>query len=103
MYFDTYLEYKDSVMKDQIENEMRRHQNIALDAISRIAHFEKEVLMRILAYSYSEEHEDAMKLAQTLNLGKLEFFSILDDYDSFKELYLKDQEKQYEQEMAQNF
>lgn len=99
IYFDTHIEYKNQVMTDYIQNEMRRHQKIAMQAISRIAHFEKEIVLRILAYSFIEENEDAVKLAYKLNLGKLEFLAYIEDYDSFKELYMKEQEY----EIAQNF
>jgi hypothetical protein len=103
MYFDTHIEYKHQIITDFIENEMQRYQKIAEQAISCIAHFEKEIVLRILAYSFIEENEDAIKLAYKLNLGKLEFLACIDDYDSFKDLYMKEQEKQYEHEIAQNF
>ena len=99
MYFDTHIEYKHQVMTDYIQTEMQRYQKIAMQAISRIAHFEKEIVLRILASSFIEENEDAVKLAYKLNLSKLEFFAVLEDYDSFKDLYMINQEY----EIAQNF
>jgi len=99
IYFDTQIEYRHQVMTDFIETEMQRHKDIALEAISTVAHFEKESLTRILACSYLEENEDAVKLAYKLNLGKLEFLACIDDHESFKEFYLKNQEY----ELAQNF
>lgn len=99
MFFDTHIEYRHQIMTDFLENEMQRYKDFAIQTISSIAHSEKEVLLRVLAYSFNEENEDAVKLAYKLNLGKLEFLACLDDYDSFKEFYLKNQEY----ELAQNF
>ena len=100
MYHD-YYNYKRIAMDEYYENEMQRHKDFAIEAISNIAHFKnkQECFLRVLAYSYFEEHEDAIKLARDMNLSKLEFLAVVEDFDGFKELYLKYQEQQF----AQNF
>lgn len=103
IYFDTNIDYRNAYMAVVIENEMQRHKVIALEAISRVAHFEIEKIARVIAYSFLEEHNDAVNLAYKLDLSKVHFFAVLDDYDSFKELHLKDQEYLKELELAQNF
>lgn len=103
MYHDTYYDYKQSVMTDYLEKEMRKHKDTAIEIISRVAHSQKECVLKILAYSFFEEHEDAIKLAESLDLSKLEFLAVLEDFDGFKEIFLKEQDKYQEQEFAQNF
>ena len=97
MYHDTYYDYKQSVLKDFYEKQMLRHKERAILNISKVASIKQECLLKILASSFLEEHADAVNLANELNLGKLEFLSILDDYDGFREEYIRDQE------LAQNF
>lgn len=99
MYIETNYEFRMKIQKEIIENEMQRTKENAVRAISKIAHFEEATLMKILSYSFLEGHEDAENLAHKLNLGKLDFLAAIDNYDAFKEEYLKDQELNY----AQNF
>lgn len=92
MYIDTYIDYKHQVMTDRIENEMQRTKDQALKNLSKIVHFEIETFLRVFAFSFFEQNDDAQKLADKLNLGKLDFLAALDDYDGFKEEYYRDLE-----------
>ncbi len=98
IYFDTNIEFRAAYIAAGIQIEMQRHKDIAVAAISSIAHFEKEAIVRVLAYAYLEENIDAVKLAYKLDLRKEHFLACIDDYDSFKEIYLKNQEYEYERE-----
>lgn len=97
--YSEYIYHREEVMKDFIEKEMERQKENAVRAISRCVHFELETITRVLAYSFIEENEDAVKLAHKLNLSKLDFLAIIEDFDGFKEIYLKEQEQNW----AQNF
>jgi hypothetical protein len=97
MYEDTYYDYKQQCIKDMIENEMQRTRDQALRNLSSVVHFETETFTKVLAYSYFEEQEDALRLADQLNLCKLDFLAIVENFDRFKDEYYKDLE------LAQNF
>ncbi len=103
MYNDTYFDYRDSVEKDFYEKEMQRSKENAVRAISEVVHFEAETFTKVLASSFLDENEDAIRLANKLNLGKWEFYAVLEDYESFKEVVLKHNDYLQEQELAQNF
>lgn len=88
---------------DLIENEMHKHKEATLHSISKVVHFETEALMKILGYSFLESFPDAERLAKRLNLSQVDFFAINEDFDSFKEYYLKDLEKMNEENRASDY
>ncbi len=103
MYDDTHFDFRESVRNEFYEKEMQRTRDKALRELSKVVHSEFDLFSRVLASSYFEEQEDAIKLAHKLNLGKYEFLALIDDYDGFKEICLKKQDYLNEQQLAQNF
>lgn len=86
-YFDTRKDYE--MIDNMIENEMQRTKKQAIRSISTCVHFQTELFAKLMAYGYFESTDDAMKLADIFNLGKLDFLAIQDDFDAFKEYYLE--------------
>lgn len=97
MYAYSREEYIDQVMDDIIENEMQNVRKNCFKNLSEVLPFETLKLTRIILYAWSESHADAIFLTEKLNLGKLEFLAVVEDFDEFKKEYLKDLEN------AQNF
>ena len=60
-------------------------------------HSESELFAKVLAYAWFDSQADAIKLADNLNLSKLDFLAINEDIEAFREEYLINQEE------AQNF
>lgn len=100
IYFDTQIEYEYQAMNEFIENEMHKLREKVVGKLSTLfAHpnfFQEDVILT-LAYGYFDSYEPSTRLANTLNLGKLDFLSVMNDFDAFKEEYLKNYEE------AQNF
>jgi hypothetical protein len=100
MYKYTDLEYEMQMMDEMIESEMYKVKGLIQDKFnSYFAHFANltEDLLLTIAYGYWGSYQHAEKVADQLNLGKLEFLAIAEDFDGFKEEYLKHYEE------AQNF
>lgn len=100
MYFDTRIEFEYEVMNEMIEREMRKLQNDALGKLSSLFAHSKTLIKEFsltLAYSYFDSYEPAETIAKELDLDKLDFLAIQEDFDAFKEEYLKNYEE------AQNF
>lgn len=94
MYFDTRLAYEQEIMNDLIEKEMHTQKRLALQKLSSVvAHFNLEVA-NIFSYAWFDSVEDATKLADRLNLGKIDFFAIQGNLESFKEEFLNDRDQQ---------
>ena len=93
MYYDHYIEYEEEQMNDFIENEMQRTKEIALIRLSSTAHFKteasKELFTQMLVYCWQESLPAADTLAQELDLDKLHFLALLNDFDAFKDYYLE--------------
>lgn len=97
MYFDTRIEYEYEMMNEMIENEMYNTRQRALSKLSSmIAHFTDEWALMI-AYCYFDSISSAEKIADKLDLCKSDFLAIQEEFDAFKEEYLKNYEE------AQNF
>jgi hypothetical protein len=108
MYFDTRIEYDDQVIDEFIEKEMYRVGKEALEKLSPIFAHPKYLngFAMTLGYAWFDSQEYAERLANHLDLDKLDFLAIQGCYDTstskqifdaFKEQYLKDYE------YAQNF
>jgi len=97
MYAYSIFEYEDQIMDEMIEKEMQRTRDQAVTSLSRVVHFETLNFTRILSYSWFDSQPEAVKLADQLNLGKLDFLAVNDDFESFKEEFLRNHEK------AENF
>ena len=93
MYFDTQLDYEREIMDTWIEKEMHNVKGQALRKVSSIAaHFNSEIA-HILAYSWFESLPDAEKIAERLNLSKMDLLAVREDLDGFKEEFFRDQDK----------
>lgn len=100
MYFDTRIEFEYEMMNEMIESEMRKVKNKALIKISSLFAHSKILIKEFsftLAYGYFDSYEPAENIANQLDLGKLDFLAIQEDFEAFKEEYLKNYEE------AQNF
>lgn len=98
MYYDTIIEFEYEIMMDIIEKEMHIRKAQALKDLSSVVHSKNpESFANILAYSWFDSLPDAEKIAEELNLGKLDFLAIQGDLDVFKEEYLINHQE------AQNF
>lgn len=101
MYYDNYIDYEDQQMDKFIENEMARVKQQALKTISSSAHFKtessNESFITMFVYCWHDSVPAAENLSDELDLCKLDFIALTDDFDAFKEEFLKNYE------MAQNF
>ncbi len=92
MYFDSNIEYEDAIMNEMIEKEMYAQKRRSTYSISKLgSHFLGEQAI-VLANDWFDSLFTAEKIAESLNLGKLDFLAILEDFDGFKEEYLRDRE-----------
>lgn len=88
MEFDTRIEYEYSMMMDQIEKEMHNTKESAICKVNSVAaHFKNDIAL-MLAYSWFDSLPSAERIANELDLGKLDFLAIQEDLEGFKEEYL---------------
>lgn len=88
MEIDTRIEYEYSLMMEHIEKEMHNTRDLALRKVSSvIAHFTSDIAL-MLAYSWFDSLPSAERIANELDLGKLDFLAIQQDFEGFKEEYL---------------
>lgn len=103
MYFDTRIEYENQMMNEFIEKEMHKVRKEAFEKLSPIFTHPKylENMALSLAYSWFDSQEYAEKIADDLDLDKLDFLAIQgcsdstssqQIFDAFKEQYLKNYE-----------
>jgi hypothetical protein len=94
MYFDTNIEYDNQVMNEFIEKEMHRVRKEAFEKLSPVfAHLKYiDEFAMTLSYSWFDSQDYAEKIANDFDLGKLDFLSIQEKFDTFKKEYLKDYE-----------
>jgi hypothetical protein len=79
-------------MDMRLEKEMHNVKGQALKKLSSIAaHFSSEI-SNILAYSWFDSLPDAEKIAEQLDLSKMDLLAIREDLEGFKEEFLKDLE-----------
>lgn len=97
MYTYSQIEYELEMIDDMIEKEMHNTRIQALKKLSSMVAHSNSEIGNILAYAYFDSVDDAIKLADILDLGKLDLLSIQEDLEAFKEEYLKNYEE------AQNF
>ena len=106
MFYDTYSDQMndDTYMNQMIEKEMYKSREIALRKVSSIlAHDSKldlkfkENLALTLAYCYFDSVSAAETISDKLDLCKLDFLAIQEEFEAFKKEYLR------EYELAQNF
>jgi hypothetical protein len=93
MYAYSRLEYEAQLMSEWIEKEMQRIKKQTLKTISSSAHFNLKIssdqFTQLFIYCWQESLPVAEKLADDLNLCKLDFFALMDDVDAFKEEYME--------------
>jgi hypothetical protein len=93
IFFDSQLAYEDEIMTQQIEKEMHNVKGTALRKLSLIAaHFRPEI-SNILVYSWFDGLPEAEKIAEHLDLNKLDLLAIQEDLKGFKEEFLRDRDK----------
>lgn len=100
MYKYSRIEQELESMNEMIESEMHKVKETTFARMSSyFAHSPVSInsLALTIAYGYWESHEHAEILANQLGLGKLEFLAIAEDFEGFKEEFLKNYEE------AQNF
>ena len=90
MYAYSQIEYEYEIINERIEKEMYNTKGHALRKLSSIvAHFNDEFAL-ILAYSWFDSLPSAEKIADELDLSKLDFLAIQEDFDGFREEYLRE-------------
>lgn len=101
MYAYTNIEHDYEMMNEMIESEMHKVRDNALRKVSSIFAHPKTFFIKdfasTLAYAWFDSHEPSENIASSLYLSKLDFLAIQEDFDAFKEEYLKHYEE------AQNF
>lgn len=97
MYEYSIIEYEYQIMDEMIQKEMQRTRDSALRSLSSVVHFQTLNFTRVLAYAWFDSQPDAIKLSDDLNLSKLDFLAVNDDFEGFKEEYLSNQRQ------AENF
>lgn len=100
MYVESFYEYRQQIMDMEIETEMHKVEEAVLEKLTSIfAHqqfFSIQDFSSVLAYSFFENHEPALKISKALNFGNLEFMAILQDKKGFKMAFLQDLEGRYD-------
>lgn len=100
MYAYSRIEYEMNVLDEMIEREMHKTKDTALRTLSKSFVHPPFLIMKFahtLAFGYWESNEHATILADELGLCKLDFLAIAEDFEGFREEYLKNYEE------AQNF
>jgi hypothetical protein len=100
MYAYSRIEYESEMIDQMIESEMHKVKDRTLEKLnSYFVHSPVSIksLSLTIAYGYWESNEHATTVAEQLQLGKLEFLAIAEDFEGFKEEYLRNYEE------AQNF
>ena len=100
MYFDTIVEYEREFMDNLIDSEMHNQIDQAHRLLgSMIVHPSISIkdFAMTLAYAWMDSQTSAETIANELGLGKLDFIAIMEDFDAYKEEWLKNYE------LAQNF
>jgi hypothetical protein len=78
-----------------IEKEMHICKSNVLKVLAHSVHSNTEDFALMLAYCYFDCMPTGMKIADKLNLGKLEFLAVQEEFEAFREEYL-DQKERYE-------
>ncbi len=101
MYFDTQLEHDYEMMNEMIEREMYKFRANAVDKVSSILAHPQQISIKdfalTLAYGWYDSQAPAENIANSLHLSKLDFLAIQENFEAFKQEYLKNYEE------AQNF
>lgn len=100
MYFDTIIEYEREFMDNLIDSEMHNQKNQAHRLLgSMIVHpsISIEDFALTLAYSWLDSQTSAETIAKELGLCKMDFLAIMEEFEAYKEEWLKNFEE------AQNF
>lgn len=100
MYAYSRIEYEMNVLDEMIDSEMHKVKEQVLRKLNSHFVHPSDLIMKFahtLAFGYWESNEHATILADELGLCKLDFLAIAEDFEGFKEEYLRN----YEQ--AENF
>jgi len=90
MYAYSQLEYEQEIMDRFIEKEMHNVKGQALRKVSSVvAHFSSEI-GHILAYSWFESLPEAARIAECLDLSKMDLFALRNDFEGFREEFLRE-------------
>lgn len=87
------LNYKTQICREFIENEMHTQKEQVLQSLSQVvAHSYIQMFSKVLLYGWSEGCPEAEKIANHLNLSKLDFLALSENLQEYEEEYLRDQE-----------
>lgn len=89
MYAYSNIEYEIQAIDEFIEREMHDTRKQAMKKLSSIVVHSLEEIARILSYAYFDNLDSANKLSDDLDLCKLDFLAINEDFNEFKKEYLK--------------
>lgn len=84
-----YME-KEELRREFFENKMEEYQNEFLESLSEFFHPSCiDEISHILIFAWMENFPSAMKLADKLNLSRLHFIAILNNYEDFRDEFIK--------------
>lgn len=96
MYKETYAESKEQILDEVILKEMDKSRTESMVLIRAQFVPSKSISIKdvvlTLVYAYFEGNESAMNIADQLELFKIDFLALADDFEGFKAAWLKEQE-----------
>ncbi len=97
MYSENY--YEQEHMNEFIENEMQLTKEFALKRLSLVADFKTHVSNDSFIYKFIQSWHDSVpavaNLAYEMDLDKVHFLALMNDFDEFKEEYLKKDREEF--------
>jgi ubiquinone/menaquinone biosynthesis C-methylase UbiE len=98
MYAYSRIEYEYDLMNEMIETEMHKIRKRATEKLSSLFVHRQVIqentdVMLTIAYGYFDSYKPSENIAKSLDLCKLDFLAIVEDFEAFKEEYLKNEEK----------
>ncbi len=79
----------------KMEYKMQDQKKEVLDTLFQAIDANKDLFIKSFIYAWREDNEDAIKLADSLNLNRMDLFAAADLEDYFKEMYLAERERIY--------
>ncbi len=79
----------------KMEYKMQDQKKEVLDTLFQAIDANKDLFIKSFIYAWREDNEDAIKLADSLNLNRMDLFAAADLEDYFKEQYLAERESEY--------
>lgn len=95
MYFDdemTKEDITDQLIREEMHKTRERVVEVLVSCKMHVLYCEEIALM--IAQGFFESFDPATKLAQELNLSKLDLLAVLEDFESFRDEFIQEVEEQ---------